>query len=134
MTEQRPTKASKVVDRLMSRKLSPREIAERYPQAPELRLRADAPAVEIDETTPVVDVLERLGNSDIGALALRPRGADPTAVVVPIERYLELVGKELLHSRGKVVGASNDFRPPDAALETVSVELVDPAAVWPLAH
>lgn len=117
----------------MRRKLLPQEIAERYPALPELRLRADAPALEIDETTTVMDALERLESSDIGALALRtPRGTDPTALIIPVERYLELVGKELLHSPSKVVGESNDFTPPDAALEAVNVEQVDAAANWPL--
>lgn len=121
MAEQPPrSKASEVVEQLR-RRAAPKE--ER--KLPELRLRADAPALAIDETTPAQGVLDRLRISEVGALALREPDAEPAAVVISAERYLELIGKELLTDRSTI--ASNGRRMlMESALAGSYVEQVNP--------
>jgi hypothetical protein len=125
------SKASELADDLMSHPLTPEEIAARYPRVPELRLRADAPTVEINETTRARDILERVRSENVGSIALRESAAGITAVVIPVERYLELVGKELATDPSNKVGTlDGQIRPTDAAIAASHVEQVNPDDSW----
>jgi hypothetical protein len=125
----RKGKATELLDDLMSHPLSPEEVARRQPHIPELRLRDDTPAVEIAETTRVQDVLGRLEDTD--SLALRNSAAEPLAVVISVERYLELVGKELARDPWHKVGTLDGrVVPRDEDLAAGHVEQVDPTAPW----
>lgn len=94
---------------------------------PELRLRSDAPEIEIDETTSVVQALARLGIEESGALALREVGGEPQAVVLSVERYLQLASKEI--NSAARAGSSGRMVPVEAAFGRAHVEQVDPTAV-----
>jgi hypothetical protein len=130
MAEQQRSKASEVVEDLMSHPLTEEELARRYPKVEKLRLRPDAPTAEIDETLPVKEVIERLRSDDSGVIALREPGSDATAVVIPVERYLELAGKELAGYSERVGTLDGRIIPTESAFAASHVEPVDPDATW----
>lgn len=113
------SKASEVVDRI--RQHVPKEVK----KLPELRLRADAPVLEVDAATPAQAALDRLQASEVGALALRAPDAEPTAVVISVERYLELIGKELLTGRSTIASQGRIIL-RESALAGSFVEQVNP--------
>jgi hypothetical protein len=124
-------KAEELMDDLLRHPLTPEEIATRYPKVPELRLRADAPTVEVDATTTARDVLERVQSQDVGSVALRDSTTGVTAVVMPVERYLELVGGELAHDPlNKEAGLNGTITPTEAALVASHVEQINPHDTW----
>ena len=123
-------KASELDDYLDKRTLTSDEIAERHPKVPELRLRADVPAVEIDETTPASSVIAHLRDENVGTVALREPDTSAAVIVISIERYLDLVGKELASDPfNKEVGL-NGIAPTEAALAASHVEQVNPSDTW----
>lgn len=124
------SKSSELVDDLMRHPLTSEEIAERRGKHPELRLRPDAPAVEVDATTRVQDVVARLASEDVGCVALRDASAGVTAMVMPVERYLELVGTELATDPNKVATLDGDLAPTAAATAASYVEQVNPRDTW----
>lgn len=124
------SKASELADDLVRRPLSEKEMASRHPKVPELRLRPDAPVMEIDEITPVKDALGQLRSEGIGAMALRESGGDATVVVIPVERYLELVGKELATDSPMVGTLDGRVMPAESAFVASYVEQVDPGDIW----
>jgi hypothetical protein len=124
-------KAEELVDDLMRRSLTPEEEAAKHPRVPELRLRADAPAVDINKTTHIRDVLSRLQDKDVGGVALRDPSTGPVAVVVPVERYLDLVGKELANDPSNKVGTlDGHIAPAETAIAASYVEQVNPSDTW----
>jgi hypothetical protein len=130
MAEKR-TRASDVREHLISRPLSAREQARRNPKPPALRLRADAPALEVTQTAPLSDALTELRSRDVGVIALREPGIEPAAVVIPIERYFELVGEEILHGDGnKIMRTDHVVVPNESALAAAYVEVVNPDETW----
>jgi hypothetical protein len=133
MAEKR-SKAQEVLEVFMSRPLSVREQARRNPKPPALRLRADAPALEATETTPLSDALVELRSRDVGVIALREPDAKPAAVVIPVERYCELVGKEILHGDGNKIMRAEDHvvEPSESVLADAYVEVVNPDETWML--
>jgi hypothetical protein len=123
--------ASKVMDELMQNPLTQEEQAARYLGVPELRLRADTPTVDVDETTRVQGVLARLHGEDTRSLALRDRGAAISAVVIPVERYLELVGIQLAKDPSIQRDTSTgSIAPTGTALAASHVEQVHPRDTW----
>jgi len=129
MAEEPRSKASQFMHELMERPPSPESVAARSAQVPELRLRSDAPTLEISGATLVSDAVAQLGSKGIGAVALREPGVEPTAVVMPVARYLELVGTELVNDAPKEARAGG-LAPIATALEAVHVEQVDPSGTW----
>lgn len=105
------------------------ELASRHPNVPALRLRGDTPSVEIDETTPVNAVIEQLESTDVAAIAVREHGAEATAIVLPVERYLELAGRELGYYARRVA-VDGRMVPEQSALAASYVEQVDPRDGW----
>jgi hypothetical protein len=128
VTERR-SKASELVDDLMQRSPSAQARAERHPKVPELRLRADTPALEVTDATPVSDALEELRSQGLGTIALRSPDAEPTAVVLSVERYLELAGKELLNGVD-MVARDGIMVPSESAFAISHVEQVNPNDTW----
>lgn len=123
MAEQSPGgNASEIVDRITQR--TPRE-----EKLPEVRLRADTPTLEVNEDTRIRGTLDQLQAGEVGAVALSEPGSKPSAVVIPIERYLELVTRELVAGRG-TIASQGRIIPEDSTLAAVHIEPVDPNADW----
>lgn len=129
MVERQRLTASEVGGELASRELSESERRRRGLLLPELRLRTDTPTIEVDETTPVIQALARLGEEETGAVAIRERNGEPQAVVLSVERYLQLAGKEI-NSAAKVGTLEGSLVPTATAFERAHVEQVDPNASW----
>jgi hypothetical protein len=123
-------KASELDDFLERRRLTPEEEARRHGLRPELRLRADAPAIELEQATPVDDALAELRSKDLGALALRKPTGEIAAMLVTAERYLELVGTELARGSDMEVTIHGRFAPVESAFNKAYVEQVDPHEPW----
>ncbi len=129
MTEQRrPIRASERAREVVSGGLAEGERRRRGLLLPELRLRPEAPYIEIDEATSVVMTLSRLAAEESGALAIREPRGEPQAVVLSVERYLELAGKEI-NSTPKV-GVEGRLVPNEAAFDRAHVEQVDSNESW----
>lgn len=134
MAERRRTKASEIVDDLMGRPPTADEVAKNETNLPELRLRPDTPTAEIDSETLARGLIDRLRSDDVTALALRETGTEPTVVMLPLERYLELAGKELISRReGLVATLDGRLVPPESDFAALHVEVVDPRDAWPSA-
>lgn len=114
--------------------------AKHRPQRPEIRLRRDVPTLDIDESTPAQEILKRVDPQDY-ALALRDADGEVKALVVPLDRYIELAsgtiaGDEHIQAVG---GSAGEDRPRIQAkpesLTALHVEQVNPRAEWlPGAH
>jgi hypothetical protein len=130
MAEWRRSKASAIVDDLMGHPLTPEEVARRHPKVETLRLRPDVPTVEIDDTLPVKKIIERLRSEDVDVLALHESGSDAAAVIISVERYLELAGKELASYSERVGTLDGRIIPAESAFAASHVEQVDPNATW----
>jgi hypothetical protein len=129
MAEQERDKARELGDRLLLGG-DPELIAKRYPKVPELRLREDAPSEEIDSTTAAQDVIGKLTTRSVSAMALRDANGDATAVILPVDRYLELAGKELASHSAKIGTLDGRVLPAEAAFVASYVEQVDPSEEW----
>jgi hypothetical protein len=123
-------KATELDDYQDRHPLTPEKVAARYPKVPELRLRADVPAVEIDEATTASNVLAHMRSENVGTIALHEPIVNVTAVVMPVERYLELVGSELANDPFHKEAGPRGIAPTEAALAAVHVEQVDPSDTW----
>jgi hypothetical protein len=127
MAEQPRSKASEVVQHLYE-DAATRE-PERKPRRPQMQLRRDMPAVEIDETTPAAEAVAGLQAEHVGTLALRTPDGDAKAVVLSVERYLELVNRELERNAPGVL-SNGRIMLTDAGLKPLHVEQVDPTEPW----
>jgi hypothetical protein len=130
MSETRRGKATEIEEQLLSRPISEEERARRNPQLPRLRLTEDAPATNVDNASPVARVLADLDDEPSGAVVARRRDGSLAAVVVTVDRYLALVGKELTASDLKQATLDGDIAPADEALAAAHVEQIDPAERW----
>lgn len=127
--EWKPGKATELDDLLAQRRLTPEEIEERRGKRPEVRLRADVPSVEVGEATQAQGIVDKLRQENLGGLALCTPDGAVTAMVVPVERYLNLTVSGLKDGlkEGTIDGR---VAPTDAALAASYVEQVDPRATW----
>lgn len=106
-----------------------------YHPRPELHLRADTPSIDVHEATQVGDVLRHVTPTEYG-VALREPGGEVHAMLVPLDRYIELAsgaiaGNKLFDLRPGVPGSDVPrivARP--SALEAMHVEQIDPNAEW----
>jgi hypothetical protein len=132
MSERPTSKAAKLAYDLTHTPMSEREQRRRGMVLPELRLRSDAPTIEVDERTPVVEALSRLVGEQDGLLALRTERNKPQAVVLSLDRYLQLAGQELNSAATPKAVRLLDGRlaPQEAAFTRSHVEQADPGAVW----
>lgn len=130
MAEKHVSKASQLREDLMAHPLASEAIAKKYPKVPELRLRADTPVVEIDDATLATDVIEELQRKDTGVVAVRKPGEAAMAIVLPVERYLELAGSELASHSEQVGTLDGRLMPADSAFAASSVEQVNQGDTW----
>lgn len=121
-------KGSELHRRLVEHPLTEEEVRAREPQIPELRLKPDI-SVVVDDHTTAKDVLGRLANEGSRSLYLQLNEGEAhvDAVLVPVDRYLKLVGLSLR--------ATNEFEAVDGRLvptdlAQADVEPVDPNAAW----
>lgn len=96
---------------------------------PELRVRQDAPSVEVDDTTPVQSVLDHLDKGQQGVV-LRGKDHDAAAVMLTPERYAELAGCEVVSEGRYTAGLDGTIRPSEAVLGELMIEQLDPNARW----
>ena len=130
--EWKPGKATEFDEAMAGRTLTQEEMDEwRGGKRPELRLRSDAPSVEVDEATHAQEAIDKLRDGDISGLALRNSEGVVAAMMVPVERYLELVSAELASDPfNKEAHLDGRITPTEAAFAASSVEQVDPHATW----
>jgi hypothetical protein len=124
---QEPTgKASRLAGRIRERgPLGPGEL---WPERPQLRLRADMPLVEVSESTRVQDILGHLEGEATRRVLLGSPEVGATAVVVSVDRYIELVGAELEASHQSKIQLDGRIEP--TGLAASDVEQVDSQATW----
>jgi hypothetical protein len=102
-----------------------------WAERPELRLRADVPSVEVSASTRAQEVLDLVTNEDGRTVTLRSPESGVVAVVVPVDRYVELAGAAIEGDRafevieGRVV-------PSPTGLADAAIEQVDPSVEWRL--
>jgi hypothetical protein len=129
MTERRDKKASRVLEDLTSHTLTPEERAKREPKVPELRLRPDTPAIEISATS-IADIVGRLRNEQLDILAIRDAQTDAVAVVLPIEQYLALAGKEIARRHNDWIISAGGRMPLESTLTDAHIEQINPSETW----
>lgn len=122
-------KASELSDILDAKSLTDEEIAARRPKVPELRLRPDA-SVVVDDNTAAQDLLQRLSTEGARSMQLRhgEREGNVEAVLVPVERYVQLVGLSLVSTNEFEVLSDGKIVPMGMA--QADVETADPHATW----
>jgi hypothetical protein len=122
--------ASKLDDLLARRSLSEEEEAIYRPKPPQLRLRADVPSVEVDGSNGA-RIVRELEQDQSKSLALRDTQGTISAMVISVERYIELVRADLSLAEDKqTLFPGGRVGPTDATLAEAHVEQVDPDATW----
>jgi len=94
---------------------------------PELKLKPDA-VIEVDGGR-VADALAALTRREVRNVVVKDGATNFAGVLVPIDRYVDLVGTELESARQLHVREDGRLEP--AGLQPSEVELVDPATSWP---
>jgi hypothetical protein len=121
-------KASETSRYIESHPLTPQEEDARHPRHPKLRLKEDVDTVEVAPDTPVAEVFERMASDGQHRVALRRPDGEISAVVIPVERYVQLIGTELAGSTYTVADRGGRVAP--AGLLASDVEQVDPQQSW----
>jgi hypothetical protein len=130
MNTPRRGSATELVAQLMSRPISDEEMKRRGRIVPELRLREDAPAIAVTEATPAGQVINSINDEPSGAVIVRQSDGAAAAVVVSLDRYMDLVGKELAMTASKVVALDGHVVPEPEAFSASHVEQVNPHDPW----
>lgn len=131
MAERSKTKASKTLEELTSDALTPEEMPERGPKVPKLRLRPDTPAIEMSAATSIAGTVSRLQDEQLDILAIRDAHTDAVAVVLPIEQYLALAGKEIARRHDDWIFPTAGRRVPlESILANAHIEQIDPSETW----
>ena len=125
--EWRPGKATEFDDAMEGRALKPGEL---WPERPRLRLRSDVPSVEVSEHTRIHDVLGRLKNKDLSSIALRDQSGAVTAMIVPVEKYVELAGAAIEGDDQFEATLESSIVPSPTALAALHIEQIDEQAKW----
>jgi hypothetical protein len=100
-----------------------------WTERPQLRLRADVPSVEVSASTPAQEVLDLVEKGNGRTVALRSPESGVAAIVVPVDRYVELAGAAIEGDHafevieGRVV-------PSPTGLADAAIEQVDPSVEW----
>lgn len=115
----------------MSRRLAERPLqpGERWPVRPEVRLRADIPSIEASEATGA-GLLDHLAQDEMGMIALRDAASEVKAVVVPVERYLEMASATIEGDNHFEATLEGRVAPRASSLADLQIEQVDPAVAW----
>lgn len=107
-----------------------------FPLRPELRIRDDAPSIEVTEATLARDALDSL-SGELDGVVMRDESGEAKAVVLTPERYAELAGYEVERAAGWM-GAppghpqrdTNSLVPRPEVVKALMIEQVDPKAKW----
>jgi hypothetical protein len=105
----------------------PRDPEELKPKHPELRLRPDAELAEGNGAS-VDDAVERLRSEHVRSIGVLGHHGEYEAVIVPVDRYLELTAAHL-QLPGRFQGVPGGRFEPSGLAES-DVELADPNASW----
>lgn len=111
------------------------EHGDERPKRPAVRVRDDAPSIEVSATTPAVRVLDGLG-VELGGAVVRDENGEAKAVVLTPERYAELATCEVYDSKNEWLAKARadrmepDMKPPDSMLRGLMIEPVDPSVEW----
>jgi hypothetical protein len=124
MGERPRSKANQLADDLVRGSLSKAEQVRRGLLRPALRLSRDAPSITINEATSATQALAEAAEEQRDVLALRKLNGDPIAVVLSVDRYLELVGHELANA--PKMGIAGRLTPEATAFTKSYVEPADP--------
>jgi hypothetical protein len=95
---------------------------------PQLRLKPEH-AVDASESAQVVEGLRVLEETQVRNVLVRDSASGLEGVLVPVQRYVELLGRELQLSRR--ARALPDGRLLPSRLADSEVEMVEPDAEWP---
>lgn len=121
-------KASELAKHLREHPLEPHEEAARRGARPELKLKPDS-VVEAPVEGEIGDALAAIGRRELRNVLLRDTATGMEGVLVPVDRYVELVGTELESTSQLHVRPDGQYEP--AGLRTSEIEIVDPTAGWP---
>ena len=94
---------------------------------PQLRLKPEH-AVDVSESALVVESLRALEEKQARNVLVRDSTSGLEGVLVPVERYVELLGRELQLSR-RFRATAGRLQP--SRLADSEVEMVNPDAEWP---
>jgi len=125
----KPGRATEVSDALRAKELSAEELERRHPTLPELRLRPDI-SVAVDDAA-AAGLVERLSTEGARSMYVQSGGdghAGFDAVLVPVSRYLDLVGQSLMY--GNDFEVQLDGRMIPRSLAGADVEPANPDASW----
>lgn len=114
------------VDRITGEKESSR------PRRPLLKLRPDTPAVELNESTRVADIIAPLSPREFG-VALRDPSGEVQAMVVPIERYIEMASATIEGDKHFDLDPTRfppQNKPSPDYLAALHVEQINPDEYW----
>jgi hypothetical protein len=122
-------KASELYDELANRPLTPQEREARNPSPPPLKLKADV-IIEVDSSTTVESLLGHLATEGVRSIEVRlADGSNRTGVLVPVDRYVTLVGAKLKSDRN--FQFLDDGRVVPQEFDAADVEHVHPdTASW----
>ena len=126
MTEHQPNKARRTLEQLYEGVAS--RVPVPTPERPKLELRVDMPAIEAGEMTRVTDALHELDAEGVDTVAIRGTAGEPKAVVVSVERYLDLVAPEVERAPGVVT--NGQIWMTDEDLKASHVQQADPTQPW----
>jgi hypothetical protein len=105
------------------------------PARPAVRIRKDAPAIEVTATTPAVRVLDHLGD-ELDSTVVRDESGEAKAVVLTPERYAELATREVYDSKNEWLAKTRadrmepEMKPPDSMLRGLMIEPADLGVEW----
>jgi len=113
-----------------------RELNEQPPRGEEERLQGALPPLrlkveltaDVAEPGSIATAIEALAHGRARNVIIHDAENDLNAVLVPLERYVDLVGKELQGSQLR--DATPDGRLIPTGLADAEVETIDPAADW----
>ena len=100
-----------------------------------MRVRDDAPSIEVTAATPAAHVLDHLG-AEVDSAVVRDESGAATAVVLTPERYAELATREVYDNRDEWLAKTRTdsmepiMKPPETMLRSLMIEPVDPGAEW----
>jgi hypothetical protein len=108
-----------------------------YHPRPELRLRADTPSIDANGEISAQDLLSHITPREYG-VALRDPDGTVRAMVVPLDRYIELASgtiagddhTEIDQTEAVPGGMRPRVQARPASLEALNVEQIDPQAEW----
>jgi hypothetical protein len=106
------------------------ERAHPHPGRPEVRLRADTPAIDVTDETLVREAVGKISSGDYG-VALRDHGTgEVKAMLVPVERYVEMASATM-EGDAHFEWTGRELVPQRAALDALHIEQSNSQAPWP---